>query len=52
VLLAEAPKVGHLGLRTTRADPARLSRLASALEDALDLFGLTPWAPPAGGESP
>jgi DNA-binding MarR family transcriptional regulator len=39
-LLATAPLAGPVRLRHTTADPARLRRLAAALDDAVDLFGL------------
>jgi hypothetical protein len=32
-------------LRDVTVEPARLERLAAALEDAVELFGLTEWAP-------
>ena len=44
-LLATAPLVGPVRLREVAADPARLERLAAALEDAIALFGLESWAP-------
>jgi DNA-binding MarR family transcriptional regulator len=44
-LVADAPLVGPVRLRDVAADPGRLERLAAALEDAIDLFGLHPWAP-------
>ena len=44
-LVVGAPLVGPVRLRDVAADPARLERLALALEDALDLFGLHKWAP-------
>jgi len=50
-LLARAPLAGPVRLRQVNAAPARLDKLAAALEDAVDLFGLTPWAPPTGGKS-
>jgi DNA-binding MarR family transcriptional regulator len=43
-LLAEAPLAGPVRLRRVRADPERLRRLAEALTDAIDLFGLEEWA--------
>jgi DNA-binding MarR family transcriptional regulator len=46
-LLAEAPLAGPVRLREVLAEPARLEALATALEDAVDLFGLQPWAPGA-----
>jgi MarR family transcriptional regulator, temperature-dependent positive regulator of motility len=39
-LLAAAPLAGPVRLRHTDADPARLRRLAAALTDAIELFGL------------
>ena len=42
--LAVAPLAGPVRLRVAEADPARLRRLAAALEDAVDLFGLERWA--------
>jgi len=51
-LLARAPVAGPVRLRQVTAPPARLDRLAAALEDAVDLFGLTPWLPPSGGQKP
>jgi DNA-binding MarR family transcriptional regulator len=47
-VLAKAPLVGPVRLRQVAADPVRLDRLAVALEDAIELFGLTPWAPATG----
>jgi DNA-binding MarR family transcriptional regulator len=44
-LLAEAPLAGPVRLRQVKVAPARLDRLAAALEDAIELFGLTDWAP-------
>jgi len=43
--IADAPLTGPVRLRDLRVDPARLERLATALEDAVELFGLEPWAP-------
>jgi DNA-binding MarR family transcriptional regulator len=51
-LLAAAPLAGPVRLRQVSADPLRLDRLARALEDAIDLFALTPWAPPATRREP
>lgn len=49
-LLARAPLAGAVRLRQVMAEPVRLERLAAALEDAIDLFGLGTWAPnPNGG---
>jgi len=39
----QAPLAGAVRLREINHDPARLDRLAAALEDAIDLFGLEPW---------
>jgi DNA-binding MarR family transcriptional regulator len=39
-LLAAAPLGGPVRVRHGEADPARLSRLAAALTDAIELFGL------------
>ena len=50
-VLAKAPLAGPVRLRQIAADPVRLEQLAGALEDAVELFGLTPWAPVAGGKS-
>jgi len=44
-LLAKAPLAGPVRLRQQAAEPARLDRLAAALEDALELFALEHWAP-------
>jgi DNA-binding MarR family transcriptional regulator len=44
-LLAEAPLAGPVRLRQAGADPERLRRLATALKDAVELFGLEEWAP-------
>jgi DNA-binding MarR family transcriptional regulator len=44
-LLATAPLAGPVRLRQLAADPARLEALATALDDAIDLFGLAAWAP-------
>jgi len=44
-LLAKAPLAGPVRLRQAAEDPARLARLAAALEDAVELFGLAEWAP-------
>lgn len=45
MLLAEMPVAGPVRLRELDHDVARLDRLKSALEDAIDLFGLGDWAP-------
>lgn len=42
-LMAAAPLAGPVRLREVNHDPARLERLAAALEDAVELFGLDPW---------
>lgn len=42
-IVAVAPLAGPVRLREVNHDPARLDRLAAALEDAIDLFGLEPW---------
>lgn len=39
----DAPVAGPVRLRAT-AESARADRLADALDDAIDLFGLSPWA--------
>lgn len=44
-LLHTAPLAGPLRLRLADADPHRLDRLATALEDAVELFGLGAWDP-------
>jgi DNA-binding MarR family transcriptional regulator len=44
-LLLGAPLAGPVRLREVMVDPDRLDRLAEALEDAIELFGLAPWAP-------
>lgn len=44
-LIADAPITGAVRLRDVTVEPARLDRLAAALEDAIDLFGLDAWAP-------
>jgi DNA-binding MarR family transcriptional regulator len=43
-LTDQAPLAGPVRLRHAEADPARLRRLAAALTDAVDLFGLTEYA--------
>lgn len=45
-LIARAPLAGPVRLRSARVSRSRLDRLATALEDAIDLFGLARWAPP------
>ncbi len=42
-LLAGIPLVGPVRLRTQDADPDRLARLATAFDEAVDLFGLEEW---------
>ena len=42
-VVAAAPLAGPVRLREVNHDAARLDRLAAALEDAIDLFGLGPW---------
>ena len=42
-IVAAAPLAGPVRLREVNHDPARLDRLAAALEDAVDLFGLDDW---------
>jgi len=44
-MIAGAPLAGPVRLRHAVVEPARLERLAAALEDAIELFGLTSWAP-------
>ncbi len=44
-LVAAAPIAGPVRLRLLDHDTARLDRLATALEDAVDLLGLAAWAP-------
>lgn len=44
-LLADAPLAGAIRLREVDHDVARLDRLKLALDDAIDLFGLTDWDP-------
>jgi DNA-binding MarR family transcriptional regulator len=44
-LLARAPLVGPVRLRRAPADPAALERLAAAFTEAVELFGLAPYAP-------
>jgi DNA-binding MarR family transcriptional regulator len=47
-LVAAAPSAGPVRLREVDHEVARLDRLKSALEDAVDLFGLAEWAPAHG----
>lgn len=42
-IVAAAPLAGPVRLREVNHDPARLDRLTAALDDAVDLFGLTNW---------
>lgn len=42
-VVTAAPVAGPMRLREVNHDPARLDRLAAALDDAIDLFGLGPW---------
>ncbi len=44
-MIAGAPLAGPVRLRDVTVEPARLERLAAALDDAVELFGLTEWAP-------
>ena len=44
-LLAAAPLAGAMRLREVETDSSRLDRLTAALDDAVELFGLAPWAP-------
>ncbi|MBV8086675.1 MAG: MarR family transcriptional regulator [Chloroflexi bacterium] len=44
-LLNKAPLAGPVRLRYTEAPRQRLQQLTDALGDAIDLFGLGPWAP-------
>ena len=44
-LLEAAPLAGPVRLRQVNHGATRLERVAEALEDAVDLFGLGPWAP-------
>ena len=44
-LIGRAPLVGPVRLRDVPAEPGRLERVAAALEDAVELFGLAAWAP-------
>jgi DNA-binding MarR family transcriptional regulator len=49
-LLAKAPLAGPVRLRQVAADPVQLERLAAALENAMELFALAPWARGAEGK--
>jgi DNA-binding MarR family transcriptional regulator len=44
-LIESAPLTGPVRLRDVTVEPHRLERLAVALDDALELFGLEAWAP-------
>lgn len=44
-LIADAPLTGPVRLRDIEVDAPRLERLAIALDEAIDLFGLEAWAP-------
>jgi len=44
-LVRAAPLAGPDRLRQPPHDPARLDRLSAALADAVELYGLDPWAP-------
>jgi DNA-binding MarR family transcriptional regulator len=44
-MIGGAPLAGPVRLRDVTVEPARLERLAAALEDAIELFGLSDWAP-------
>jgi DNA-binding MarR family transcriptional regulator len=44
-MIAGAPLAGPVRLRDINVAPDRLDRLAAALEDAIELFGLESWAP-------
>ncbi len=43
-LVQQAPLAGPARLRQVRADPARLDEVTVALEEAVELFGLAPYA--------
>lgn len=43
-VMSAAPLAGPVRLRSAAVEPARLDRLADALDDAIELFGLEPWA--------
>jgi DNA-binding MarR family transcriptional regulator len=49
-LLEVAPLAGPVRLRQINHGATRLERLAYSLDDAIDLFGLAPWAPGREGE--
>ena len=44
-LLADTPLAGPVRLREVDHDVARLDRLKLALDDAIDMFGLSAWDP-------
>jgi DNA-binding MarR family transcriptional regulator len=44
-LIESAPLTGPVRLRDVAVEPHRLERLAGALDDAIELFGLEAWAP-------
>ena len=44
-VVKDAPLAGTARLRLVDSEPARLDRLAAALEDAVELFGLADWVP-------
>ena len=44
-LIADAPLTGPVRLRDVYVEPVRLERLAMALDDAIELFGVERWAP-------
>jgi DNA-binding MarR family transcriptional regulator len=44
-LVNDAPLAGTARLRLVDSEPVRLDRLAAALEDAVELFGLKVWVP-------
>lgn len=44
-LIADAPITGPVRLRDVTVEPQKLERLTQALEEAVELFGLDPWAP-------
>ena len=51
-LIEQAPIAGPDRLRHLDHDPVRLDRLAAALGDAIDLFGLAPWVPDQKEDKP
>lgn len=54
-MIADAPITGPVRLRDMNVETARLERLAGALDDAIELFGLEAWTPgrrPRAEESP